>query len=213
MIVVRGLLLLAGLCLAACTSVPSRAPPPVLSPVQLAAAEAGQSAREQALAARPRWTLAGRVAVSRGREAGSGRLDWRQDRDQFDVSLTAPVTRQGWRLVGGPDGARLEGMVGGPRSGADASLLLFEATGLEVPVVALVSWARGIRADAGYYGPAELTYAIDGRLLRLAQAGWVIDYLGWSAVDGSALPQRLDATRGDARVRLIVDSWSGSPGP
>ena len=29
----------------------------------------------------------------------------------------------------------------------------------------------------------------------------------WTAVDGMELPARLDARRGDASVRLVVDAW------
>jgi outer membrane lipoprotein LolB len=210
---------LAALCgclvLAGCVSVPERTPAATLSGPAHADALAAQAAREQALAATPDWTLEGRVAIARGKDGGSGRIEWRQQGDRYAVSLGAPVTRQSWRLSGDAAGARLEGIEGGPREGPDASLLLLEATRLEVPVAALASWVRGARADTGRFGPAEAGFDAGGRLVRLVQGGWTIDYLAWAppAGDAPALPSRLAAERGDARVRLVIDAWGVAPAP
>lgn len=182
--------------------------------------QAHQAAREAALAAAPDWGVAGRVAVSKGKDGGSGRLDWRQRGARYEVSLSAPVTRQSWRLSGQPGQALLEGLDGGPREGRDAAALLREATRWEIPVEALSAWIRGAAAGPGF-GQARYRFAADGRLQGLDQAGWTIDYADWrpattqsgpappSAVDAGAteLPHRLTAVRGDAKVRLIVDQW------
>lgn len=195
--------------LTACVAQPVRQ---ALPPAQSAAAEARQIAREDALQRQPAWSLQGRIAVSNGRNGGSGRIDWIQQGRQYDVSLSAPVTRQSWRLVGDASAARLEGLEGGTREGTDAATLLRDATGWEIPVTALVNWVRGARAPGG--GTANATYGLDGRLLRLEQGGWSIVY-HWPlpgsdiAVNGlQTLPTRLDARRGEASVRLIVDQWA-----
>jgi outer membrane lipoprotein LolB len=212
----RRLAVLCGcLVLAGCVSVPERTPAAVLSGPAREAALAAQSAREEVLAATPAWSLEGRVAIARGTEGGNGRIDWQQQGDRFVVSLSAPVTRQSWRLIGDHARARLEGVEGGPREGVDASQLLLEATRLEVPVAALASWVRGARADSARFGPAEAGFDADGRLVRLEQAGWTIDYMDWAPAEGArpVLPQRLAAERGDARVRLVVDAWETAPAP
>src|SRR3970282_570297 len=99
--------------------------------------ETNQVAREAQLRLQPEWALVGRIAVTSAGNGGSGRIGWRQDGERFEVALSAPVTRQSWRLHGDPGGAHLEGLEGGPRSGADARLLLLEATGWDIPVTAL----------------------------------------------------------------------------
>ncbi len=55
-----------------------------------------------------------------------------------------------------------------------------------------------------------LQFGPDGRLARISQGGWTIDYRAWTAEPalGIDLPTRLDANRGDARVKLVVDSWT-----
>ena len=207
----RLLAIAAALLLTACVAQPVRQ---ALPPGQSAAAEASQLAREGALRQQPAWSLQGRIAVSNGRNGGSGRIDWIQHDRRFDVSVSAPVTRQSWRLVGDAASARLEGLDGGTREGPDAELLLRDATGWEVPLAALADWVRGIRAQDA--GTASATYDLDGRLLRLEQGGWSIDYHwpvpGPESAERTAplLPTRLDARRGEASVRLIVDQWAAA---
>lgn len=196
--VVGGMLLLA-----ACAA---RQPRPVLPPVAGVPA-LHQAQRARALAARPDWSLQGRVALSNGRDGGSGRLEWVQAGARYTVSLSAPITRQSWRLAGGPDGATLEGLAGGTRAGPDPAALLREATRWEIPVSALADWVQALPATEAIHGPAQLAYADDGRLARISQDGWTIDYAAWTRVEGVDMPVRLDARRGEASVRLVVDAW------
>ena len=193
------------LALAACASTARRVS---LPPAAHAAAVERQEAREAALATRPDWTLAGRVALTNEGRGGSGRIDWHQRGDAFEVELSAPITRKGWRLVGAPGTAVLEGLDGGPRSGGDAALLLRETTGWDIPVQALAHWVRGARAPGAV---AQLGFDADGRLASLRQDGWTLEYSGWQPATDPAvpsLPMRVTAERGSARVRLVVDSWS-----
>lgn len=180
--------------LAGCVPAPVRGPD--------AALLAAQAAHEAALVAEPDWRLEGRLAVRAGGEGGSGRLDWRQQGDEFRVRLTAPVTGRGWALEGGPGTARLDGLDGGPLAGDDPEALLAAATGWEIPLAALGWWVRGGRAP----GPAELAFGPDGRLASLQQQGWTVEYREW---DGDR-PRRVFARRGEASVRLVVDTW-GQP--
>jgi outer membrane lipoprotein LolB len=203
---------LACLLLAACAGRMSRPalPPSLSGTAEIAAAEAVQAERVAWLDAHPQWTLAGRIAISNAGKGGSGRIDWNQQADTSVVSLSAPVTRQSWRMSVGPQGTRLEGLDGGPREGLDPARLLLEATGWDVPVQSLAQWARGRLAAAG---PASgVAYSADGRLQSLQQDGWRIDYLAWHEPEGDrpALPARIDAQRGQAKVRLIVDAWEHS---
>ncbi|GAA5071869.1 lipoprotein insertase outer membrane protein LolB [Lysobacter panacisoli] len=192
---------MAAVVLSGCVSQPTRAP---AVPVDRAEAERQDRARD----AITDWNVTGRIAVSNGSQGGSGRIDWQQTGERYTVALSAPVTRQSWRLIGDASSARLEGVSGGPREGSDAEGLLLETTGWNIPVQALSDWVRGVGAGDGY-GPAHIVYGEGNRPVRLEQAGWAIDYEQWQ--DGAAepaMPTRLIATRGTAKVRLIVDQWS-----
>ena len=109
---------------------------------------AAQSAREADLAGQADWSMAGRLSVSADGEGGNGRIEWQQRGDDFEIRLSAPVTRKSWRLLSQGGQATLEGLDGGTRTGSDPEALLFEATGWRIPLSALGDWARGARLDA-----------------------------------------------------------------
>ncbi len=208
-----GTLALAGLALSACTSLGTQKTPVAevaytVSP----AAERAEAARVQALRAQADWAFQGRVALSKGRNGGSGRIEWDQQGSAYQVRLSAPVTRQSWQLSGDArlGSGRLEGLEGGPREGEDARQVLLEATGWDIPVNQLPDWTRGLVVA----GTDEQGIERDGegRPRRLHQAGWVVDYLEWlPAQDGQpALPRRIEASQGDAKVRLVIDQWGSA---
>jgi outer membrane lipoprotein LolB len=204
-----GLVSVVALLLAACATQAPRAPLPPLT----RSPEANQQQREAVLATQASWSLQGRVALSNGRDGGSGRIDWQQDGARYDVSLSAPVTRQSWRITGDDTHARLEGIAGGPLEGDDPIALLREATHWDIPVTALASWVRGLPADEAAHGSARLAFGADGRLATLQQAGWTVQYMAWQPDGPVELPLRLEASRDDAKVRLIVDAWGPAPAP
>lgn len=216
----RGVALGCCFLVAGCVTVPDRKDVAIgdLSTTAEAAAMQAQQARERRLQALPALAFSGRVALSGGsRGGGTGRIEWRQSADHYEVTLSAPVSRQSWRLSGDGSAATIEGIKGGPRSDNDVMRLLREATGLEIPVGALAAWAGGTRADEAAFGPARLEFTADGQLARIEQDGWTIDYLGWREEDlGDGqpplpVPDRINAGRGEAKVRLAIDAWSWAP--
>ena len=167
--------------------------------------DAHQDARIVAIGALPAWSMSGRVAVTSGKDGGSGRIEWKQEGERYDVSLSAPITRQSWRVTGGEGEALLEGLSGGPRTGPDAGELVFEATRWRIPVDALSDW---LMATTHFNGRTH--YGADGRVDRIDEDGWVVTYSEWATPEGVGieLPGRIEATQGEARVRLVVDRWS-----
>ena len=193
----RCMLLLIVFALAACV------PPPVRRAPDVALLQA-QAAREAALAARPDWSLSGRIAISNSKDGGSGRIDWKQHGSDFDIRLSAPVTRQSWRLVREGTSVRLEGLEGGTLEGTDAQALLYQALGWMVPVDALAAWARGARANSN---EAQLQFGADGLPSLLTEDDWSVDYRAWDTASNPPRPKKVFASQGDAKVRLSVDSW------
>jgi len=190
-------LLVAALVLAAC------------APASLRRAEraelAAQAEREAALLALPAWGLVGRIAFDDGRDNGSGRIEWRERGEQFEIVLSAPVSRRSWRLSGGPDGALLEGLDGGPRRGASAERLLAREVGWSIPLAQLRAWARGLRAGTG----ARLGFREGTLPAELVEDGWTIEYRDWFEALEPALPRRVFAAQGERSVRLVVERWLG----
>ena len=184
------------LVLAACAQAPSR-------PASGGGAES-QAAREASLQAENAWSFAGRVAIDHAGRAGNARIEWKQRGEDFDITLSAPVTRQSWRLVRESGRSRIEGMEGGVREGTDAEALLLESTGWRIPVAALGAWVRGARASAA---EASVEYSPQGLPSVLVEDGWTVEFRAWG--DGTPpLPTRLFARREESSVRLAIERWS-----
>lgn len=203
--------------LAACVSRGPRmeTPAKLTDPEAVAAAQAQQAVRESWLRTHDSWSFEGRVAINNNGKGGNGRIDWRQEGDRYEVSLSAPVTRQSWRLIGDSrsKAGRLEGLEGGTREGEDAEQLLREATGWDIPIQPLTRWAQGM-ADPGAT-VEQIDFAPDGRLRSVQESGWRIDYALWFEPQGDrpALPRQIVAVRDGAKVRLIVDRWDFGSSP
>lgn len=169
-----------------------------------AMATAAQAEREALLAQYPQWTFTGRIAVSDGRDGGSGQIQWIQDGLHFQITLSAPVTGRSWRLSGEPGFARLEGLEQGPYEGRDAEQLLREHLGWNVPMADLAAWARGLRADP----TGRIEFQPSGLPSLIEQHGWRIEYRQFDPVEGGlAMPQRVFASHDQHRIRLQVKAW------
>lgn len=164
-----------------------------------------QRAREQALAHADHWTLQGRLSVSDGRHGGSGSFSWTQNGDHYVFELRGPaISGVDFRLAGGPKGAVLEGMDGGPLRGPDAEVLMRRAMGWEVPLRDLRAWVLGLRADSG---PAQLSFGADRLPSLLQQDGWSVDYREWDDARQPPMPKKIFARKLPYKVRLSIDSW------
>ncbi|HET8765402.1 MAG TPA: lipoprotein insertase outer membrane protein LolB, partial [Rhodanobacter sp.] len=150
------------------------------------------------------WTLSGRLGVSDSHDGGSGGFTWTQDGDDYQFVFRTPITGRSFELRGGPDGAVLEGLDGGPLHGPDAEALMRRALGWEVPMRDLRAWVLGLRADSG---PAEIAFG-DNRLPSLlTQDGWSVDYRAWDTARQPPLPTTVFASRPPYKVRLSIENW------
>lgn len=188
---------LTGVIMAACVPVPVRKP-------GTAEQFAAQAAREKLLGARHDWSLQARFAASDGHHGGSGSLDWHHSGEQFRFILRAPITGKTVQLDGGPDGAVLTGLGNAPLAGRDASEVLNEEFGWDVPVADLAWWVRGLRAPGH---PAILTFGANGLPATLDQDGWHVDYRDWYAERSPPLPRKVYASRDPYTVRMSIEQW------
>lgn len=149
----------------------------------------------------PNWTLQGRIGVQHGEQSLSGRIQWQHRAESDDVLMTSPLGQGVARIVRDADGVMLEVPNQPTRRAADAESLTREALGYALPVAGLAWWVQGRPAPTGTF---ESTADAGGRIARLKQDGWVIDYLEYAA-DGR--PRRVAVAREGLLIRLVADSW------
>lgn len=165
---------------------------------------AQQQTREQQLADANHWTLQGRLFVSNGRDSGTGNLTWTQNGDRYEFTLRAPITGRSFRLVGGPDGAVLDGVDGGPQNGSDAESLMRRVLNWDVPLSELRAWVLGMRAEGA---ESELSFGDNQLPSTLQQDGWAVSYPAWDNTRQPPLPTKVFAEKPPFKVKLAIDSW------
>ena len=150
------------------------------------------------------WSLEGRLALSNGRDGGSGQLIWNHEPAVEDLRFHGALGRGSWRLTAIPHHAVLALGDGRTFAAADVESLVAEHTGWVIPVDSLGHWVVG-QPDPEV--EAQQRRDAEGRLELLIQRGWTIQYEGYYAVDGRWLPRKITADRNGDRVRLLVKAW------
>ena len=173
--------------------------------VDLAARNERYLDRRQAIEAVTSWSLEGRLAVRDENDGGSGYFSWKQSDESTRMDFHGAMGRGAWRLVADAQGAVLELSDGSSYRASTVDELVRSRLGWLIPIDALASWVKGIAAP-GDEADRELDEA--GKLLRLQQQGWVIDYGRYQVVDRVSLPSKMTARQQQRYVKLAVKNWS-----
>ncbi len=178
-----GLLLLAG-----CAQVP--APPTV-------------SAQPQQTVSR--FHLEGRVSVKTQEQSFSGGMRWKHDPAGDEILLSSPLGQGVAELRQEAGQVTLKNAEGRTYVANSGEELLEAALGVRLPLDGMVHWVTAQpRPDAAY----ELERDGEGRVARLTQDGWRLEYGRYQARGERWLPGRIFARRGEAlEFRLVVDTW------
>lgn len=177
-------------------------------------------ARQQQLSALQTWTLIGRIAIQANgardarQEGWNGGLRWGQRDGDYDITISSPLGQEVAQLHGGAAGVTLRTSAGEDFA-LDGETLLQQRLGWRMPVSGLRFWVLGL-ADPNMPEVAEQDRVLDaqGRLVRLHQSGWEIEFRRYQKVGNVELPDKLFLSNQHADVqlelRLVVEQWETS---
>ncbi len=179
---------------------PGCAIPPATTPTD----QSAWIARQPALARLNRWQAVGRIGVVNDRDGWHASFQWTQSDPTYRIDLVGPLG-QGRVLVQGDEREVSVQTQDGQRWIApDPDALLEQTLGVRLPVNGLRYWIRGLPEP----GPATVLQTdTGGRLIRLEQNGWRIDYPAYTSATPHELPARLVARRQDLSVKLVIEQW------
>jgi len=152
------------------------------------------------------WQITGKVGlrVPPPGESGSATLFWLQRQDYFDIRLSGPLGGGAARLTGRAEAATLEVAGQGRFEASSPQALLADNLGWSLPVEHLLWWVRGLPAPDSR---SRLTLDGEGRLARLEQDGWRIEYPRYAEHQGYWLPERIKLSGQDLEVTLVLKEW------
>lgn len=151
------------------------------------------------------WSFTGRIAAQNGGDGFSGTIRWLQQAQEYDIAIQGPVGSGSIHLRGNADGSELQLPDNQTLTGNNAQNLLEQHFGWHIPVDALQQWVVG-RPDPR----AQEERALDdsGRLQRLRQSGWDVEYKRYVRVRDHDLPEKIFARSDHGQVRLFIDEWT-----
>ncbi len=197
----RLLILFAALLLGACAVVP---------PVPRAAPEV-HARHLQRLAAIDAFELSGRIGVVTEQKGFSGKLRWTHAPDGDLLAFYSPIGSQVAEIVGNAGGVVLTTSDRKTYVADDAETLLAQTMGWSLPLRGLTDWALG-RPTSGPY--EDVRWDAQGRITRLRQDGWDIEFPAYQNVDGTELPARIMLKSRRLDLKLLVEQWrTGGIGP
>ena len=146
------------------------------------------------------FELSGRVAVRYGKEAASGRIDWRHGAGRDDMLITNPLGQGIATLTRGDGEVVLQTADTRTFRAPDAERLTEQVLGWQIPLGGLPFWVRARAAP----GSADLDRDDSGRVNRIVQDGWTIDCQDYEG----ERPARVILKREGLEIRLFIDRWS-----
>ncbi len=162
-------------------------------------------ARKAGLESLSEWEFTGSINVRDAEEAHSSRIRWRQNNELYRINLWGTFNIGATEVNGKPGEVRIEQEGEEPIITDTPEQLLYDRIGYELPVTELNFWIKGIPAP----GPSqELRFADNQQLLSFVQAGWRVDYLGYTNFGQQTLPTRIRVQKPPLRLDLIRLNWT-----
>lgn len=187
-------LLLVGL-LASCAMPPSVAP----------GDDHAWTAHQAQLSRLSRWQAVGRIGIVNGQDGWHASFQWTQEEAGYRIDLMGPLGQGRVLIRGDSQQVSIQTQDGQQRVAPDPDRLVAEVMGVSLPVSGLRYWIRGVPEPGPVTG---LQRDADGRLIRLEQNGWVIDYTAYTPVAAHELPTGIVARRQDLSVKLVIEQWT-----
>lgn len=159
------------------------------------------SLRPQAAA----FDMMGRVLVSGEGRAFSSGLRWKHGAASDELWLMSPVGQTLAHIAADDTGAVLTTADQQEYRAFSVESLTRRALGWALPLAELRFWVLATPAPGE--PAAVVTRDATGRVAGLEQNGWRVRYVYADGPEAAALPRRVDLSRGEQQIRLVIDDW------
>lgn len=153
------------------------------------------------------FELQGRLSATDSERGASGQVTWSHSPMRDEWTLFSPLGQIIAQMTSTPQGAVLRSADGRTVEAESAEAMLPDLLGVSVPLTGLSYWVQGVVRPRARIMRTDSS----GRPERVSDAGWIIDYTEYATDRSDAPVRRMEASRGDARVRLILDQWTPLP--
>ncbi|MGL9721385.1 lipoprotein insertase outer membrane protein LolB [Symbiopectobacterium sp.] len=138
----------------------------------------------------------------------SANFFWQESSTQrYRLLLTNPFGGTELELRAQPDGIQITDGQGKRYIGKDAEYMLSQLTGMRIPLTNLRQWMIGLPGDAQQFTLDEHARLSTATLVQNGLT-WEVKYLGYDDSVTPTLPNALELTQGEQRIKLKMNNWT-----
>lgn len=152
------------------------------------------------------FAMNGRISIRHQGKHDSAGLRWIHQAQTDEILLLNPLGQTAARIYRDGNRATLDN---GDKHYADRDVesLMMQVLGWRLQLDGLHHWVLGLPAE----GDSLAERDENGRLTVLRQEGWEVRYLRYAETDARSLPQRMQLSRQDLQLQLLIDEWEWNP--
>jgi outer membrane lipoprotein LolB len=163
------------------------------------------SSREKQLSSFDHWIARGKIAINFNRQSTVCNFIWQQNGDQYLLDFSGPLNFGKVRIMGNKNQVTLWQDATHSFTEKSPEQLVARKLGWQLPISQLKYWVRGIPASS----PIEkIILTPTFHLEYLAQNGWKINYLTFSAWNNIDLPEKISLSGFDFVIKIAISEWS-----
>lgn len=151
------------------------------------------------------WEAKGKIAASHDGEGGSASFVWENNGQYYKVRMFGPFGAGSAELTGDKNNVTLETGDGAFITAKTPEEVLFQQTGLNIPVRGLAYWIKGVPSP--YEPILDMQINDEGQLIFLNQKTWQIIYNRYREEKGQTFPAQMRLTHNGMKVKIIIKSW------
>ena len=161
--------------------------------------------REKKTATVSSWVIKGALAAKNKKKSWTASLNWKQQgSSKYQIRLFGPLG-SGTVMIE-KNGGVITYKDGDKRvTSGNPDQLLFEQTGIRLPVRNLYYWVRGLPAPGAVQSKSYDDY---NHLKTLKQDGYTVNYLSYTSKGRVDLPSKIKLTGHGVFMKLIIKNWS-----
>lgn len=150
------------------------------------------------------FNIVSKLSAKADKERISGNMHWQQTESELSLSIKNMLGITMMSLVQTEDESVLT-LRDKTYSDWNASRLLYQLTGIVVPVELLKSWIKGQVTD----NVSNIIYNQNGSVSSFTDAlsDWTVNYTAYQLSHGLLLPKQMELTSEKTRIKLRIDKW------
>lgn len=161
------------------------------------------------------FAMNARISIRHQGRRDSAGLHWTHLVGSDEILLLTPLGQTGARIYRDAGYATLDE---GDKHYVDTDVesLMMQVLGWRLQLDGLHHWVLGMPAPSTGAGQLASGALVErdalGRLTVLRQDGWEIHYVQYATDKADSLPARMQLSRGDLQLTLLIDEWEWNPG-